>query len=107
MIAREFSGKPRVVVAASPTQGLDVGATETVRTYLGDAAAEGAGVLVFSEDLDEILELADRVAVIYEGAIAGEVPASHASIDEIGLMMAGAHRDVEAARLEPRPGPSS
>jgi simple sugar transport system ATP-binding protein len=99
VIAREFSGKPRVVIAASPTQGLDVGATETVRTYLCDAAAEGAAVLVFSEDLDEILELADRIAVIYEGSIAGEVPASHASIDEIGLMMAGAHRDGEAGQV--------
>ena len=91
VIAREFSGDPRVVVAASPTQGLDVGATETVRSYLCDAAANGAAVLVFSEDLDEILEIADRIAVIYEGAIAGEVPASDANIDEIGLMMAGAH----------------
>ena len=91
VIAREFSGDPRVVVAASPTQGLDVGATETVRKYLCDAAAGGAAVLVFSEDLDEILEIADRIAVIYEGAIAGEVPASGANIDEIGLMMAGAH----------------
>ena len=75
VIAREFSGAPRVVVAASPTQGLDVGATETVRSYLLDAAAGGAAVLVFSEDLDEILELADRIAVIYEGAIVGEMPA--------------------------------
>jgi simple sugar transport system ATP-binding protein len=90
VIAREFSGAPRVVVAASPTQGLDVGATETVRSYLRDAAAGGAAVLVFSEDLDEILELADRIAVIYEGAIAGEVPVATASIEEIGLMMAGA-----------------
>jgi len=92
VIAREFSGDPRVVVAASPTQGLDVGATETVRDYLCEAAASGAAVLVFSEDLDEILELADRIAVIYEGTIAGEVAAAEASIDEIGLMMAGAHR---------------
>ena len=71
VIAREFSGSPRVVIAASPTQGLDVGATETVRSYLLEAAAGGAAVLVFSEDLDEILELADRIAVIYEGAIVG------------------------------------
>ena len=77
------------MVAASPTQGLDVGATETVRSYLVGAAVGGAAVLVFSEDLDEILELADRVAVIYEGAIAGELPAAGASIEEIGLMMAG------------------
>ncbi len=88
VIAREFSGGPRVVIAASPTQGLDVGATETVRAYLREAAVGGAAVLLFSEDLDEILELSDRIDVIYEGAIAGEVPAG-ASIEEIGLLMAG------------------
>ncbi len=88
VIAREFSGGPRVVIAASPTQGLDVGATEAVRAYLREAAVAGAAVLLFSEDLDEILELSDRIDVIYEGAIAGEVPAG-ASIEEIGLLMAG------------------
>jgi simple sugar transport system ATP-binding protein len=97
VIAREFSGSPRVVVAASPTQGLDVGATETVRTYLRDAADRGAAVLVFSEDLEEILELADRIAVIYEGEIVGELPGEGASIAEIGLMMAGAHLPPDSA----------
>ncbi|HEY4346477.1 MAG TPA: ABC transporter ATP-binding protein [Gaiellaceae bacterium] len=96
VLAREFSGEPRVVVAASPTQGLDVGATETVRTFLREAATGGAAVLVFSEDLDEILELADRVAVIYEGALVGEMPAVGADIHEIGLMMAGGHAPAAA-----------
>ena len=102
--AREFSGSPRVVIASSPTQGLDVGATETVRSYLLEAAAGGAAVLVFSEDLDEILELADRIAVIYEGTIAGEVPASKADVEEIGLMMAGAvtARETGSAEHPPR-----
>ncbi len=90
VLAREFFGSPRVVIAASPTQGLDVGATETVRSYLSDAAREGAAVLLFSEDLDEILELADRIAVIYEGEIVGEVAAGGATVQELGLMMAGA-----------------
>ena len=62
-------------VAASPTRGLDVGAIETVHAYLRDAAADGDGVLLISEDLDEILALADRIAVMYEGAIVGEVDA--------------------------------
>ena len=97
VLAREFSGSPRVVIAASPTQGLDVGATETVRTYLRDAADGDAAVLVFSEDLEEILELADRIAVIYEGEIVGELPGEGASVEEIGLMMAGAHLPPEAA----------
>ncbi len=92
VIAREFSGSPRVVVAASPTQGLDVGAAETVRALPSrSAAAGGAAVLVFSEDLEEILELADRIAVIYEGEIVGEVPGREARIEEIGLLMAGGH----------------
>ena len=103
VIAREFSGSPRVVIASSPTQGLDVGATETVRSYLLEAAAAGAAVLVFSEDLDEILELADRIAVIYEGTIVGEVPASQADVEEIGLMMAGAATGAETRSAEHPP----
>jgi ABC-type uncharacterized transport system ATPase subunit len=92
VLAREFSGEPRVVVAASPTRGLDVGAIETVHAYLRGAAAAGVGVLLISEDLDEILALADRVAVMYEGRIVGEVDAEAATVEEIGLLMAGGHR---------------
>src|SRR5207244_7202087 len=78
VLAREFSGKPRVLVAASPTRGLDVGAIEAVHAYLRDAAADGVAVLLISEDLDEILALADRIVVMYEGAILGEVTAAEA-----------------------------
>jgi simple sugar transport system ATP-binding protein len=91
VLAREFSGKPKLVVAASPTRGLDVGAIETVHAYLRDAAAEGVGVLLISEDLDEILGLADRIAVMYEGAIVGVTGRAEASVEEIGLQMAGGH----------------
>jgi simple sugar transport system ATP-binding protein len=89
VLAREFHGEPRVLVVASPTRGLDVAAIETVHRYLRDAASSGVGVLLISEDLDEILALADRVAVIYEGAIVGEVDAGATTVEEIGLMMAG------------------
>jgi simple sugar transport system ATP-binding protein len=89
VLAREFSGKPRLLVAASPTRGLDVGAIETVHQYLRDAAADGVAVLLLSEDLDEILALADRIAVMYEGAIAGETARADADVEEIGLLMAG------------------
>ncbi len=89
VLAREFSGRPRAVVAASPTQGLDVGATETVRAYLHGAAADGTAVLLFSEDLDESLEVADRIVVMYEGEVVGEMPAAGADVGEIGLLMAG------------------
>jgi general nucleoside transport system ATP-binding protein len=89
VLAREFSGKPRLLIAASPTRGLDVGAIETVHAYLREAAADGVGVLLISEDLDEILLLADRVAVMYEGAIVGETSREEADVEEIGLLMAG------------------
>ena len=89
VLAREFEGEPRVLVVASPTRGLDVAAIETVHQYLRQAAAEGVGVLLISEDLDEILALSDRVAVMYEGAVVGEVAAADATVEEIGLLMAG------------------
>ena len=89
VLAREFSGQPKVLVAASPTRGLDVGAIESVHTYLHEAAANGVGVLLLSEDLDEILTLADRIAVLYEGRVAGETPRAEANVEEIGLLMAG------------------
>jgi ABC-type uncharacterized transport system ATPase subunit len=78
-----------VLVAGQPTRGLDVGAIETVHTYLRQAAANGVAVLLFSEDLDEIRALADRIVVMYEGALVGELEAASASVDEIGLLMAG------------------
>jgi len=89
VLAREFSGKPRVLVAASPTRGLDVAGIETVHEYLREAAASGVGVLLISEDLDEILALADRIAVMYEGEIVGERDAGTATVEELGLLMAG------------------
>jgi len=89
VLAREFTGDPRVLIAAAPTRGLDVGAIETVHEYLRGAAARGVGILLISEDLDEILTLADRVAVIYEGAIVGELDPAKATVEEIGLLMAG------------------
>jgi len=89
VLAREFSGRPQLLVAASPTRGLDVGAIETVHAYLRDAAADGVAVLLISEDLDEILSLADRIAVMYEGAIVGETTRADASVEELGLLMAG------------------
>jgi general nucleoside transport system ATP-binding protein len=91
VLAREFSGRPRLLVAASPTRGLDVGAIEAVHSYLREAAGEGIAVLLLSEDLDEILSLADRVAVMYEGAVLGELSSRGADVEEIGLLMAGGH----------------
>jgi simple sugar transport system ATP-binding protein len=89
VLGREFAAEPRVLIAASPTRGLDVGAIETVHAYLRDAAAKGVAVLLISEDLDEILALADRVVVIYEGRLTGDFDPQRATIEEIGLAMAG------------------
>jgi simple sugar transport system ATP-binding protein len=89
VLGREFSGTPRVLVAASPTRGLDVGAISTVHAYLRQAAENEVAVLLISEDLDEILALADRVVVMYEGRLTGEFDPETASIEEIGLAMAG------------------
>jgi len=93
VLAREFEGSPRALVVASPTRGLDVAAIETVHRYLRDAASSGVGVLLISEDLDEIRALADRIAVIYEGAIVGELAAAVATVEELGLLMAGGRRE--------------
>jgi general nucleoside transport system ATP-binding protein len=92
VLARELSSRPRVVIAASPTRGLDVGATAYVRSVLVDAAAEGAAILLISEDLDEIVELSDRIAVLYEGRVVGVVDAASATYEQLGLMMAGGSR---------------
>jgi simple sugar transport system ATP-binding protein len=92
VLAREFSSSPVVLVAAAPTRGLDVAGIETVHRYLREAAAAGVAVLVISEDLDEILALADRVAVMYEGRIVGEREVGAATVEELGLLMAGGER---------------
>jgi general nucleoside transport system ATP-binding protein len=89
LLARELSGHPKVLVAASPTRGLDVAATESVRTLLTGSAEQGLGVLLISEDLDEVLDLADRIAVMYRGEVVGLLDRDDADVDRIGLLMAG------------------
>jgi simple sugar transport system ATP-binding protein len=89
ILARELSGNPRLVVAAQPTRGLDVGAMEYVHQRILEERARGAAVLLISEDLEEVFNLSDRIAVIYEGRIMGEVPTDRASRDRIGLWMSG------------------
>jgi ABC-type uncharacterized transport system ATPase subunit len=89
VLARELSRQPRVIVAAQPTRGLDIGATEYVHQQLLQQRNAGTATLLISEDLDEIMTLSDRIAVIYEGEIMGILDASEASVDEVGLLMAG------------------
>ena len=89
VLAREVSSRPSVLVAAEPTHGLDVGAMEYLWGRLRAAAAEGAAVLLVSSDLDEILALADRIAVIYRGRIVGQMPGADVDLEHLGLLMGG------------------
>ncbi len=96
ILARVFERQPKVIIVSQPTRGLDVGATEYVRSKLLEQRDRGAAILLISEDLDEILELSDRIAVIYEGKIMGIVPASEASVEQLGLMMSGVSQKAAA-----------
>lgn len=88
VLARELSGNPVCLLANMPTRGLDVGAIEYVHNRLLKQCEKGTGILLFSDDLDEIKNLADRILVIFKGKIVADLP-STASRDEIGLLMAG------------------
>lgn len=90
VLARALSRKPKVLIASQPTRGLDVGATEYVRKRLLEERDRGTAVVLLSEDLDEVLALSDRIAVIYEGRIRGIIPAAEATPEKLGLLMAGA-----------------
>jgi general nucleoside transport system ATP-binding protein len=89
VLAREISADPRLLVAAQPTRGLDLGAAEATRRLLLEQREAGRAVLVISEDLDELLVISDRIAVIYEGRITGTFAAHRADEEQIGLLMAG------------------
>ncbi|AGL16890.1 ABC transporter ATP-binding protein [Actinoplanes sp. N902-109] len=89
VLARELSGRPRVLVAAQPSRGLDVGAVEDMYARLRRCAADGVAVLVISTELDEILTLAGRIAIISGGRIAGEMPTAQADPERLGLLIGG------------------
>ena len=89
ILARVLARHPRVLVVSQPSRGLDVGATSYVRRRLLEQTDQGAGVLLISEDLDEVLALSDRIAVIYEGEIMGVLKPAEATVEQLGLLMAG------------------
>ncbi|KPK46186.1 MAG: hypothetical protein AMK74_01075 [Nitrospira bacterium SM23_35] len=89
ILARELAGKPSIIVASQPTRGLDVGAMEYIHQRILQEKERGAGIILISEDLDEILVLSDRVVVMYEGQIMGDVRSEQASREQIGLWMSG------------------
>ena len=89
VVAREVSMNKKLLVASQPTRGVDIGAIESIRTTLEEAKKKGAGVLLVSAELEEIISLSDRIIVIHEGKITGEMPASEANENNLGLLMMG------------------
>ena len=98
VVGRELDRKPGVLVVNQPTWGVDAGAAATIRQALIDLARQGSAVLVISQDLDEIFEIADRIAVISRGAAFGGLSGrTNSRAEKIGLLMAGAHEDEGGA----------
>jgi simple sugar transport system ATP-binding protein len=93
IVARELSRPIRLLVAAQPTRGLDVGSIEYIHSRLVEKRDDGCAVLLVSSELDEILGLADRIAVIYEGQIVATLAAADATKERLGLLMAGVREE--------------
>lgn len=89
IVAREITDRAQVVVASQPTRGLDIGATEFVRDRLVEQRNAGKGVLLISADLEEIMALSDRIAVLFGGRIVGVLTRQEATVEQIGLLMGG------------------
>ena len=89
LLARELAFEPSILVAAQPTRGLDIAAQEFVHRQFLDLRARGAGVLLISEDLEELFALSDRIAVLFEGRVMAVLPTSEADLTRVGLLMAG------------------
>jgi len=96
IVARELSRDVKLVIASQPTRGLDVGSIEYIHSQLVRKRDEGAAVFLVSAELDEVLSLADRIVVMFEGEIMGVMPVEEATKEEIGLLMAGIHAEDEA-----------
>jgi simple sugar transport system ATP-binding protein len=96
ILGRELLQGPRVLVAAQPTWGIDAGAAAAVQEALLRLAAEGAAVLMISQDLDELMAVCDRIAVIAAGRLSEARPVAALTIESIGLQMAGHARDAAA-----------
>jgi simple sugar transport system ATP-binding protein len=93
LLARELSDSPPVLIATHPTSGLDVGAIEFIWDLFIKERDTGRAILLISEDLEEIMALSDRIAVLFEGEVVGIVKPQETTPEQIGLLMAGAHRE--------------
>jgi len=106
ILARELSRHPAMLVASQPTRGVDISATADIHQRLLTQREGGTGILLISEDLDEICTLSDRIAVMYEGRIIGLVERGQASREQLGLMMAGvSQRDALGKEGQEQGGP--
>jgi simple sugar transport system ATP-binding protein len=97
VVGRELDRKPGLLVVNQPTWGVDAGASATIRQAIVDLARQGSAVLVISQDLDEIFEIAGRIAVISRGELSEAYAAGDLTAEKIGLLMAGAHEAKEHA----------
>ncbi|HCK66668.1 MAG TPA: heme ABC transporter ATP-binding protein, partial [Anaerolineae bacterium] len=98
IVAREFSRPIELLIASQPTRGLDVGSIEYIHKQIIKKRDEGTGVLVVSSELDEILALSDRIAVMYKGQIMDVLDAKKATKEDLGLLMAGIHLSAPAKK---------
>jgi ABC-type uncharacterized transport system ATPase subunit len=105
VLGREFASKPKLLIAAHPTRGLDIGATQFVWQELVEARDAGVAVLLISANLEEILALADRVGVIYDGRVVAQLRGSEATMSELGLYMTGARSGDPDGAGGPEAGP--
>ena len=96
VLARELSNNPKVLVAAQPTRGLDVGAIEYMSGRIREAAARGIGVLLISTELEEILDLSHRIVVLASGRVIGELNRVDATSERLGLLLGGIANTVES-----------
>ena len=95
VVAREFSGSPRLLIASQPTRGVDIGSTQYIRTKIAELRDDGKGILLISAELDEIMAMSDRIVVIYEGEIVAQFKRGEANEYEIGEYMLGSkHQEV-------------
>lgn len=97
VVARELSRRPRLLIASQPTRGIDVGSIEFIHNRLVEQRDAGAAVLLVSAELDEIMALSDRIAVMYKGQIVAILPAETATREDLGLLMAGAKPEPKSA----------
>ncbi len=95
ILARVLEQRPKVLVVSQPRRGLDIRATKYIHSKLLEQRQRGAAILLISEDLDELLKLADRIAVIYNGRIVGAMPTEQATLEGLGLLMAGLQPETE------------